>query len=83
MSALSRGDAHVPYRNSKLTYLLQDSLGGNSKTVMFVNVSPVTSSVQETDCSLKFAERVRKVQLGKATKSGAGVCLFFSIVAIS
>lgn len=60
--------AHVPYRNSKLTYLLQDSLGGDSKTLMFVNVSGDMSDESETLSSLQFAQRVAKVELGSARK---------------
>jgi kinesin family protein C2/C3 len=63
--ALTSKSAHVPYRNSKLTYLLQDSLGGDSKTMMFVNCSPALTNVQETTCSLNFAQRVRSVELGQ------------------
>jgi len=59
---------HVPYRNSILTYLLQDSLQGDSKTVMFVQVSPVMTNAEESFCSLNFASRVRTVELGKASK---------------
>jgi kinesin family protein C2/C3 len=65
------GKGHVPYRNSKLTYLLQDSLGGNSKVCMIVNVSPVSRNVGETVCSLTFASRCRNVELG-AAKRNAG-----------
>ncbi|XP_050399576.1 kinesin-like protein KIFC3 isoform X2 [Patella vulgata] len=59
---------HVPYRNSKLTYLLQDSLGGDSKTLMIVQASPAVQNVSETICTLNFAQRVRTVQLGSATR---------------
>ena len=63
------GSSHVPFRNSKLTYLLQDSLGGRSKVAMFVNISPVAYNVSETLCSLNFAQRCRKVELGQAKKN--------------
>lgn len=66
IAARANKSAHVPYRDSTLTYLLQDSLEKNSKTLMFVQVSPVKSDASETICSLRFAERVRKVELGKA-----------------
>ncbi|OMO83366.1 hypothetical protein COLO4_22572 [Corchorus olitorius] len=59
ISALSSGSQHIPYRNHKLTMLMSDSLGGNAKTLMFVNVSPAESNLDETYNSLNYASRVR------------------------
>ncbi|KAF0888925.1 hypothetical protein E2562_020147 [Oryza meyeriana var. granulata] len=53
---------HVPYRDSRLTFLLQDSLGGNSKTMIIANVSPSLCSASETLSTLKFAQRARLIQ---------------------
>ncbi|CAM6035512.1 unnamed protein product [Sphagnum compactum] len=53
---------HVPYRDSKLTRLLQDSLGGNSRTVMIACVSPADSNAEETLNTLKYANRARNIQ---------------------
>ncbi|XP_057448870.1 kinesin-like protein KIN-14I [Lotus japonicus] len=61
ISALSSGGQHIPYRNHKLTMLMSDSLGGNAKTLMFVNVSPIESSLDETHNSLMYASRVRSI----------------------
>ncbi|KAF9600122.1 hypothetical protein IFM89_003669 [Coptis chinensis] len=54
--------AHVPYRDSKLTRLLQDSLGGNSRTVMIACISPADINVEETLNTLKYANRARNIQ---------------------
>ncbi|XP_017256133.1 kinesin-like protein KIN-12D [Daucus carota subsp. sativus] len=53
---------HVPYRDSRLTFLLQDSLGGNSKTMIIANVSPSVCSAAETLNTLKFAQRAKLIQ---------------------
>lgn len=66
IQALVTKQAHVPFRDSKLTYLLQDSLGKDNKTLMIVQVNPMLSSRSESVCSLNFAARVQKVELGKA-----------------
>ncbi|XP_070390399.1 chromosome-associated kinesin KIF4-like isoform X2 [Dermacentor albipictus] len=62
ISALCNGNSHVPYRNSKLTRLLQDSLGGNSHTVMIACVSPADSNLEETLNTLRYADRARKIK---------------------
>ncbi|KAI3830579.1 hypothetical protein MKW92_002766 [Papaver armeniacum] len=61
ISALSSDNQHIPYRNHKLTMLMSDSLGGNAKTLMFVNVSPAESNVDESHNSLTYASRVRSI----------------------
>ncbi|XP_061918962.1 kinesin-like protein KIFC3 isoform X2 [Entelurus aequoreus] len=75
IQALRARQTHIPFRNSRLTYLLQDSLGKGSKTAMVVQVSSLESNVGETLCSLKFAQRVCKVELGPAArKIESGQC---------
>jgi len=69
IAALAAGQKHVPYRNSKLTFLLQDALKESSKVLMFVNINPTPGYAGESTCSLQFASRCRSVQLGQAKKS--------------
>uniref|UniRef100_K3W7F6 Kinesin motor domain-containing protein n=1 Tax=Globisporangium ultimum (strain ATCC 200006 / CBS 805.95 / DAOM BR144) TaxID=431595 RepID=K3W7F6_GLOUD len=56
------GGVHVPYRDSKLTRLLQDSLGGNSKTLMIACVSPAAINFEETLNTLKYANRAKNIR---------------------
>ena len=62
---------HVPYRNSKLTRLLKDSLGGNCRTVMIANVSPSGLSYEDTYNTLKYADRAKQIK----TKVGGVVVI--------
>ncbi|KAF7309350.1 Kinesin-like protein [Mycena indigotica] len=69
IAALGNGPgAHVPYRNSKLTYLLQNSLSGNSKTLMVLNLSPLSAHLNESLTSLRFATKVNNTTIGTAKK---------------
>ena len=66
MTALAnKKSKHVPFRNSKLTQLLADSLSGQAKVMMFVHVAPEASSYQESSSTLKFATRVSDITLGQ------------------
>uniref|UniRef100_A0A3P8US16 Kinesin family member 21A n=1 Tax=Cynoglossus semilaevis TaxID=244447 RepID=A0A3P8US16_CYNSE len=58
----SKRSSHVPYRDSKLTRLLQDSLGGNSQTVMIACISPSDRDFMETLNTLKYANRARNIK---------------------
>ncbi|CAM8911882.1 unnamed protein product [Rhodiola kirilowii] len=61
--SISNGKSlHVPYRDSKLTFLLQDSLGGNSKTTIIANISPSICCSAETLSTLKFAQRAKFIK---------------------
>ena len=63
IAALTDGKStHVPYRNSKLTRILQDSLGGNSKTVMCANVGPAGYNYDETVNTLRYATRAKSIK---------------------
>ena len=53
------GAKHIPYRDSKLTRLLQDSLGGNCKTTLIATITPVATSYTESLNTLKFAKRYK------------------------
>ena len=59
---VTSGKQFIPYRNSKLTRILQDSLGGNSRTTMIACVSPAESNYEETLSSIKYASRARNIK---------------------
>jgi len=61
IQALTLNHKQIPYRNHKLTQLMQDSLGGSAKTLMFVNCSPASSNLDETVMSLKYAQRAKTI----------------------
>merc|ERR1711874_322304 len=63
ISALVDGKSnHVPYRDSKLTRLLQDSLGGNARTVMVANIGPANYNYEETITTLRYANRAKNIK---------------------
>jgi len=72
ISALANGSKHIPFRNSKLTYLLQDCFGGGSKTLMFINLAPEIQHISESLCSLRFGAKVHDCHIGQAKKSVKG-----------
>lgn len=62
ISSLAENSSHIPYRDSKLTRLLQDSLGGNSKTIMIANIGPSEYNYSETITTLRYAHRAKNIQ---------------------
>ncbi|XP_029644023.1 kinesin-like protein KIN-14C [Octopus sinensis] len=64
LNAIIMKKPHIPFRNSKLTHLLQDSLGGNSKTLLITQVSPSMLHLTETLRTLQFAQRLQSMQIG-------------------
>merc|ERR1712130_1094622 len=69
MQALQQKQKFIPYRDSTLTDLMANALGGNAKTIMFINCCPAAAHAFETVSSLKFAKRVGKIELGQAKKN--------------
>lgn len=72
MMAITSKAKMVPYRNHKLTQLMQDSLGGSAKTLMFVNISPASNNADETINALKYASRARSIENETSKNDGAG-----------
>merc|ERR1719326_422116 len=63
INARATKSSHTPYRNSTLTHLLQDSLSGDSKTLMLLQINPCQDYVEESLCSLQFGARVNAVEM--------------------
>ena len=75
ISALASGKSKfVPYRDSVLTWLLKDSLGGNSKTAMIATISPAADNYEETLSTLRYADRAKKI-----VNKGQWIDTFFRI----
>ena len=74
ITALVEGQGHVPYRGSKLTRLLQDSLGGNASTCIIAAVAPTAQCREETASTLDYAHRARSIknkpQVGRGGRRG-------------
>ena len=70
IAALTTGQNHIPYRNHPLTMLMSDSIGGNAKTLMFVNTSPADYNSAESNSSLAFASRCKDITNAVAAAPG-------------
>ena len=65
MTAIGNKDKHVPYRDSKLTHILKESLGGDSKILMVIQINPNPNDLPETISTLNFGSRVALIEKGK------------------
>ncbi len=70
MASLANKSKHVPFRDSKLTQLLADSLQGQAKVLMFMHIAPEGSSLSESISTLNFGSRVATVTLGQVGALG-------------
>jgi hypothetical protein len=77
INALSTKASFIPYRDSKLTYLLSDSLGGNSLTIMIACVTPIAGAYEESVGTLRFAERAKKIVNNAKVNVDATTLRFF------
>jgi kinesin family protein C2/C3 len=68
INARATKSGHTPFRNSTLTHLLQDSLSGDSKTLMLLQLNPCSDYLEETMCSLQFGARVNNVEMSNDKK---------------
>ncbi len=69
IAALANKDKHVPFRNSTLTYLLQQCFDKDSKTLIFVNLAPEPEHLQESLCTLRFGAKANSAEIGTARKN--------------
>ncbi|KAL6614955.1 hypothetical protein ACP70R_037225 [Stipagrostis hirtigluma subsp. patula] len=75
INSLVEGKRHIPYRNSKLTQLLKDSLGGSCNTVMIANISPSNLSFGETQNTLHWADRAKEIKTKACTTANEEVSM--------
>ena len=71
ISSLTSNQSHTPYRNHPLTMLMSDTIGGNSKTLIFINASPADYNVSETVSSFNFGQRCKDIT--NSVTAGPGV----------
>ena len=69
ITAIQQENPHIPFRNSKLTHLLQGYMGGDSKVLMIVNVSPLQEHAGESLTSLNFAKKVNECKISHSQQS--------------
>ena len=62
ITCLSDGASHIPYKDSKLTQLLQDSLGGNSKTTLLATIAPSSCKLRQTTLTLDYAHKAKNIK---------------------